>query len=546
MSRTRRTSGPWWQSPTSWIGLLIGAMMGCSAADSSTLRPTPTVSAEASGPHAPLDPLDATIAEHWHAAGVTPAAPANDTEFLRRVTLDLIGRIPTPDEVDRFMTSDDPRKRAALVDDLLARDAFAEHWADVLTQTLLGGAVQERRRLREGLHTWIEDELHEGRGWDEMTTTMLTASGDTSPPGAAAFMAVHGRKNQVEALTGQTARVFLGLQLQCAQCHDDPDDRFTQDQFYGLAAYYAQTRVRQTKVDGVRVPRIIDKRRGQMRMPTETDAPGDRSGPRVTPSFPALDVGPRPDETRRQTLARGVVGSPLFAKAAVNHAWAQLMGRGIVEPWDDLGALQGTEHPPLLEHLAADLVAHDHDLRHLLRQIVLSSAYQRSSQSEAEGAAARTQAFAQAAVRPMSTDQLLRSLLVATGLQDVQGRAFRREVQTRRQRISKEYALVFDDDEMASADTLRGNVPQALLLLNGELTNQGVAARAGAVARILRDHPEPSARLDALFVRVFGRPPSAERRAELLTFVDGRDHDPEAYEDLMHAMLVSSEFLTIH
>lgn len=529
---------------------MIGAVIGCSASDTSTRRPTPTVSAEAAGaradPHAELDPLDATIAEHWTAAGVTPAVLADDAEYLRRVTLDLIGRIPTPDEVDGFVSSDDPQKRAALVDDLLARDAFAEHWADVLTQTLLGGAVKERRGLREGLHTWIEDALHQRRGWDEITTAILTASGDTSPPGPAAFMAVHGRKNQVEALTGQTARVFLGLQLQCAQCHDDPDDRFTQAQFYGLAAYYARTRVRLSKVDGVRVPRLVDKPRGEMRMPTQTDAPGDRSGPRVAPSFPALDVDPRPDETRRQTLARGVVGSPLFAKAAVNHAWAQLMGRGIVDPWDDLGALQGTEHPPLLEHLAADLVAHDHDLRHLLRRIVLSSAYQRSSQSEPEGAATRTQAFAQAAVRPMSTAQLLRSLLVATGLHDVQGRAFRREVQTRRQRIYKEYALVFDDDEMASADTLRGNVPQALLLLNGELTNQGVAARAGAVARILRDHPEPSARLDALFTRVYGHPPSTERRTELLAFVKERDHDPDAYEDLMHAMLVSSEFLTIH
>ncbi len=530
--------------PIAWA--LVGILAGCSGSDASTQRPATDPSSSPAQDPASLDALDAAIAAHWQLAGVTPTEPADDAEYLRRVSLDLVGRIPSADEVQRFTADDRSDKRAALVDDLLARDEFADHWADVLAETLLGGAVQDRPRLRDGLHTWLQTQLHDGEGWDDITTQMLTAQGEVQLEGPAAFMVVHGRKNQVEALTGQTARVFLGLQLQCAQCHDDPDDRFTQEQFYGLAAYYARTRSRFKKVDGVRVPSIVDKPRGEMRMPTEQDAPGDRSGPRVAPAFPALAAELSDDESRRQTLARGIVDSPLFAKAAANHAWARMTGRGIVEPWDDLGGLEGAEHPALLEQLATELREHDHDLRWLLRRIALSSAYQRSSRGPSEGAVAREHAFAQAALRPMTSPQLLRSLLVATGLDDVQGRAFRREVQTRRNKLRKEYELVFDDDEMASTDAMSGNVPQALLLLNGELTNQGVAASHGALAQLLDEHTEPDARIDALFVRVYGRPATDSRRAELAAFLDQRGHAPAAYEDLMHAMLVSSEFLTVH
>ncbi|MCH9685525.1 MAG: DUF1549 and DUF1553 domain-containing protein, partial [Deltaproteobacteria bacterium] len=521
-----------------------GILAACSTPD----RPTdaPVSAPPAAVANTEQGPLDAAIAEHWRAAGVEPTATADDAEFLRRASLDLVGRIPTADEVQRFTADERPDKRAALVDDLLADDAWAEHWAEVLGDTLLGGAVQQRPAISQSLGTWIERQLAAGAGWDDMTTAMLTASGGADEANPAGFVVVHGRKNAVEALTGQTARVFLGLQLQCAQCHDDPDDRFTQQQFYGLAAYYARTRARQTKVDGVRVPRVVDKPRGEMRMPTEHDAPGDRSGARVAPAFPALVVTPRDDETRRQTMARGIVGSPLFAKAAANHAWARLMGRGVVEPWDDLGGLDLPEHPAILETLAEDFIAHDYDLRHLLRTIVMSRAYQRSSAGQTDGTAARERVFAQSALRPMSASQLLRSLLVATGLEDTTGRGFRRQVARRRQQLRKEYAQAFDDDEMAAADTFSGNVPQALLLLNGELTNQGVTATQGALAQLLASTPDPGDRIDALYLRVYGRPPSAERREALRRLVAERSDEPTVYQDLMHAMLASSEFVTIH
>ncbi|MCB9717846.1 MAG: DUF1549 domain-containing protein [Myxococcales bacterium] len=521
--------------------LLSAGLAACSGIDPRPEPPTTTEPAPAM-----VQGLDGVIAEHWAAAGVEPSEEADDAELQRRVTLDLIGRIPTPEEVERFAALDDLDPRRALVDELLASDEWAEHWAELLTETLLDGAAQDRPRVREGLQAWLREQLMAGAGWDELTTAMLTTDGEVELRGPAGFLLAHGRNGQVEALTGQTARVFMGLQLQCAQCHDDPDDRFTQAQFYGLAAYYTRTRARILRDDGAPTIRIVDKARGEMRMPTELDAPGDRSGPRVSPSFPTLALAGDEAGSRREQLARGIAGSRAFAKATVNHAWARLMGRGIVEPWDDLGGLAGDEHPALLEWLADDFVAHDYDLRHLLRTIVLSSAYQRSSRGAAEGSLERERAFAQAAVRPMSASQLMRSLLVATGLDDVTGRAFKRQVELRRQQVRRDFELAFDDDEPVTDAGSGGNLPQALLLLNGELTNQALLAPDGALAAILREHPRPEARIDALFLRVFGHAPSSERRAELVAFVSARGDRASAYEDLAHAMLMTSEFSTIH
>lgn len=529
--------------PRSLPWLLVASLAACSGAERDTASPGP---AAVVTPAVAEDPLERAIAEHWRAAGVEPVAEADDAEYLRRVSLDLVGRIPTADEAARFLADPRADKRARLVDGLLASDAFTEHWATLLGDTLLGGSTLERETLQAGLRAWLRGELQAGTGWDEITRALLTVEGEVALDGPAGFLVAHGRGRQIEALTGQTARVFLGLQVTCAQCHDDPDGRFTQREFYGLAAYYARTRGGLRKRDGERGAQIVDRRRGELRMPTAQDAPGERTGEPVLPGFPGLDAVPSPQETRREALARGIVSSPLFAKAAVGHAWSQLFGRGLVEPWDDLGAPQGTEHPPLLDWLAEDFVAHDHDLRHLLRRIALSSAYQRSSMGDPDGTAAREQAFAQAAVRPLRAAPLLRSLLVATGLEDVRGRVFARELDRRLRQVEREYATTFDDDEMAAAEAFTGNVPQALLLQNGELTNQGVAAASGALAGLLRDHAEPAARIDALWLRVYGRPPTPARRDEVLGFLDARAHDDAAYHDLVHAMLMTSEFSTNH
>ncbi len=533
------------------LGLFVVVVGACSpAADTGAKAPTATDTVAAT---APTTGFDAAMAQHWVEVGVEPVDAVDDATFLRRVTLDLWGRIPRPEEVTSFAADARPDKRARRVDAMLADRRWAEHWADSLTETLLGSAgARLDARPSAGLSPWLADALHEGRGWDAITSDLLTATGDVTE-GPATFVAVHGRKNRVEALTGQTARVFLGLSVQCAQCHDHPDDdRYTQRDFYGLAAAFAQTKARRAPAGAfadakARTFEVVDRPRGQMRMPRPDDGPGERTGPLVMPRFPGLELAPRDGETRRQALARAVVTSPLLDAAIVNRVWASLMSRGFVDPIDDLGAADDPRQPPPLRVLADEFADHGRDLRWLARRVVLSQAYQRASEGPADGADARRRAFAQFPVRPLTDDQLLASLLVATGVDSSTDRRLRLRVALGKPKLQKQFAFVFDDDEMAAGADVGGTVPQALLLLNGELTSHGVlAGRDTSLARILDAYDDPADRIDAMYVATLSRPPDDARRDQLQAFVAGRGDAPTAYEDLMHALLTSAEFATNH
>ena len=280
-------------------------------------------------------------------------------------------------------------------------------------------------------------------------------------------------------------------------------------------------------------------------MPTAEDAPGLRSGPRVAPKFLGRTISIKDDQSRREALADAIVESDLFAKAVVNRTWASLMGRGLVEPWDELGGENDPSHPPVLEYLAAGFVRSGYDHRALLETIVLSDAYQRSSAAlSPDENGTRVAAFAQAPVRPMSAEQLFRSLMMATGVENVRGRRFKRRVDQRKRQALREYQLTFADDEMGAADAFSESVPQALLLLNGALTVRGSSASLDGtrIDRILEANPSPSARIDSLFIAVYGRHPSPTEQTQFGDVL----RTPGDFEDLMHAMLLSSEFTTIH
>jgi len=513
---------------------------------------TPDRAATVARPHAAPGTLDAALEDHWRTAAVTPTPAADDAVFVRRLTLDLAGRIPTAEEVTSYVEDPRPDKRERRVDALLADEEFAAHWADVYTELLLGGATQLPGGIEQGTHAWLEQALAGDADWADMTTELLTVSGRVEPESPAGFIAVHGRKGRVEALTGTTARVFLGVSIECAQCHDHPlDDRYTQRDFYELAAYFAQTRPRVRKGgDMGREITIVDRRRGQMRMPTADDAPGTRTGPLVLPAFFGQTQADDPDQTRREALASSIVDSPLFAKAAVGRVWTQLFGRGVVDPWHDLGA-PDQAHPALLDHLADDFRDHDHDLRHLVRTIVLSRAYDRASADPSAEAttqtAARRQAFARFPVRPMTVHQLVRSLLVATGRRDDTIAQRERTVDKIVRQARKAHLVEHGDDEMLSADTFTGSVPQAMFLLGGPLTVRGASAGPrGTLRDIMDDHTSTAARLDALMLATVGRTATPEEQSRLGGYVDEHSRPQPAFEDVMHAVLLSSEFLSIH
>lgn len=543
----RRTSSTYALAVTLALGL-----PGCARRDaavpprandtvtSAERRPAPTQDAE----------LDRIVREGWQAAGIDPAPHVDDATYLRRISLDLTGRIPTAAQVASFESDRRSDKRRQWVDTLLASEGFAEHWADVYTELLLSGRTRERGRVTKDTRAWLKDAFADNVHYDAIATELLTAQGQFDAPGPYGFLISHGEKNNVEALTGKTAKVFLGITLECAQCHDHPsDERYRQEDFYALAAYFGRSRFRLKKDGGQRVPTITEKRRGEMHLPTASDGPRERSGPVIDPAFLSrkANVG---EGGRRTALARDIVASDLFAKTVVARTWQQLFGRGLVPRWDDLGGENDSAHPPALRHLAQRFTERDYDLQDLLRTLVLSDAYQRDSSSPTrtpEDTARAEALFAQHPVRSMNADQLFRSLLIATSADGTGGPLFRKNFEKRRDRALKEYRFVFSDDEMDSRDAFAGSVPRALLLLNGDLVRSGTADKKGtAIYDVLSRYEAPQARVDALYLRVYGRRPTPAQRDRLLAMLDAREHGSSAYEDVMHAMLLSSEFLTIH
>lgn len=498
---------------------------------------------------APVAPPAQSLEQAWEAmvraADVTPAPVVEDAAFVRRVTLDLWGRIPTAAAAQAFVADPSVDKRARLVERMVEAPEFARYQAQVLSDVLIGTALRgPAARAREPLEAYLEDAVAHGVGWDTVVKSLLNVNGTPTQPGQAAFVAVHGSKGGgAEELARAVASDLLGIQMQCAQCHDHPyDARWKQEDFHALAAYVATVKVRLDKDGPERSVRVVDRGRARQVMTTPK---GEKRT--VEPRFLGRLLLRQAGEGPRDVLARAVVESDLFAKAAVNRAWAQLFGRGLVHPWNDLGGEQDQGHPALLMQLARQFAEHGHDLRWLYRTLALTPAYQRSSAGGSPGTAAQ-RVFARAAVRPLSPRQLLNSLLLATGVEDL-ARLRRGDSAAEREltRLRRQYQFVFGDDEEGDVEAFDGNVPQALMLFNGELVRRGVRPHpASPLAELLgRTSGDPDALLTQLGWLCYTRPPTdAERTAwrELLRGQPLRDGS----EDLLHAMLASTEFTTNH
>jgi hypothetical protein len=322
-----------------------------------------------------------------------------------------------------------------------------------------------------------------------------------------------------------------------------------------------------TKLDKTVV--LIDAPRGEAKM----HRPHSEEEVVVAPRFLGAKVTELPYESRRATVARAIIASDLFAKAMVARTWAQLFGHGIVDPWDDLGGENDPRHPPLLRALAQDFVTSHYDVKRLLRTIVLSRAYGRSAVGGAGGQGdAIVRAFARTGVRPLAPEALVRSLAVATGAEGIARTRSpatypefcperpgpprhgpRRPQDTscpmdkRLDQAFREFQFAFGDDEMAEADRFDGSMPQALLLLNGELTNAGArAAPGGVLDQILTTHSDRDARLADMFLVVYSRPPSDDERQRLASYLRDQADRRAAYEDVFFALLTSTEAITNH
>jgi hypothetical protein len=345
------------------------------------------IDAWTNAPVAPVKPaeIDGLVLKELKATGVTPAPRTTDEQFLRRVTLDLTGELPLPADVTEFIADRDPNKRAKLIDKLLASDEFAQHWARYW-RDVISSKLTDRRglALSHSFELWMAEQLKKDMSWGQIARAMITATGearfdDDGKSGALFLMLSRPGADAANERAAEVSRLFLGIQIQCAQCHDHPSDVWKRQQFHELAGYFARLRERPLR-DGQRLTgfELVSAPAGEHRMPSKTDP---RQGTVTQPRF--LDGrAPREglsDVERRRSLADSVVSKQnyWFAGAYVNRVWGELMGQSFFTPVDDLGPQKEAVFQAVLTRLSAAFRATDYDMKGMFRTILNTETYQR-------------------------------------------------------------------------------------------------------------------------------------------------------------------------
>lgn len=465
-----------------------------------------------------------------------PHSPrTDDRTFARRVYLDLIGVLPDPAEVDAFVADRAADKRQRLVGRLFDRNEFADLWALKWGDLL---RIESRRLGPQGtaaFHSYIRDCVAKNTPLDVMARTMLLATGDGYAVGPANFSRV---PRDAREAAEHISRVLLGVRLQCANCHNHPLDRWTQDDYHGLAAVFARVdRSREVKL--VARGDVIHPRTGQPAVPR---IPGDRFiySPDVT--------------TWRDQFADWATSpaNPFFARVAVNRIWRELMGRGLVEPVDDLRATNPATHPELLDALAADLAAHRFDVRRTIRTIIASEAYQRSSRSVA-GNDADDRFHSKWLVRPLAPHVLVDAVVKVTGVPEKLG-DLPPETLAISLGDSRVPSTPLDllgrcprDAECSSSSVASGSLPLTLHTINGPWLNEKLTSPAGRLARMLQTNESNDAVIGDLFRVALSRHPTAVERDHWRSKLDASDdRRAERLQDFVWALLNSAEFTSNH
>ncbi|WP_439628358.1 DUF1549 and DUF1553 domain-containing protein [Gemmata sp.] len=497
--------------------------------------PSVACAAESADPAKLAAVIDSRLEAGWKKAGAKPAAVADDATFLRRASLDLVGRVPTVAETRAFLADASPDKRTKLVNRLIDSGGYTRHMATFWRRTMVPQAdTSEFARLADDFEAWVAVRVQENVPYDRVVRELLTLKATATPPRGAVspvsfFLA---SENKPENLAANATRSFLGVNLDCAQCHDHPFARWTRDQFWQTAAFFAPP---QNK-DGVAA-------RPELPVPNTKRVLGAELLDGTAPKWPAA-VAP---ETGRELLAAWLTGrdNPYFARNAVNRMWAQVYGTALVEPLDDLSGESGSTgpHADLLKELADAFVASGYDTKFLTRALVQTKAYQLSA-TLPEGGATDSRLFARMPVRGLTGEQLYDSLRTAAGLppeRDDTGRGLGLEAR-------KRFAAQFHVERAVTAER---SIVQALSLMNGRLTSELTDPAKNPTLAGAADAPflDTRGKVETLFLAVLGRKPTAKEADALVKYVDagGTEGDPRrALGDVFWALVNSTEFNTNH
>jgi hypothetical protein len=527
--------------------------------------------------------INDAIRQGWADHDLAPSKPATDGEWCRRVYLDIIGRVPTVEELKAYLSDRARDKRLRLVDRLLGEEyneQYAANWTNIWTNLLIGrtgGMDRQSLAERDGMREYLNEAMRYNKPYDQLTRELITATGSVNPGdedfnGATNFLADKMAENGVQA-TAKTAQIFLGVAVQCTQCHDHPFNENRQNQFWQLNAFFRQTRVeRERQGEGRQddYARVIDGdfqgeggdinkaeiyyelRNGKMKVAYPVFIDGTALATKYGDRGEDFgDSGDLENINRRAELAKLVLGSPEFERAFPNRMWAHFLGYGFTKPIDDIGPHNTPSHPQLLEGLGAAFRSSGFDLKKLMRWIVLCEPYSLSSQitsrnQDDDPALGAKPMFSRFYLRQMQAEELYESLLVATAADSTLSKEERDDM---RDRWLRQFNTAFGTDENDEATTFNGSIPQALTLMNGDLVRRATGNKEGSMLYRVASDPkmDNAEKIRYLYQAALSRLPTRQElniSNELLVARNG--NVGAALQDIWWALLNTNEFILNH
>lgn len=510
------------------------------------------------------DPLVQQINERirhvWQENEITPSAPADDAEWIRRVYLDVVGHIPPSAAVDEFIKSKDPAKRSQLVDKLLDDPDYVQNMTQVWRNLLIGRNPPDRTS-RIGMEKFLREAFARNRPWNEIVYDLLTAEGHYEENGAVNFVLAQLMGNPRAEdyhvqVTAEATRLFLGMQVQCTQCHNHPFNDWKQNQFWEFNSFFRQ--VRRNDVDK------FNPTTGQQEDDYSELVWTQFSGPVyfetrqslmqvAYPRYFDQDLDPQ-SQNRRTDFAKLMCHEDpgqQMAKAFVNRMWGHFFGYGFTRPVDDMGPHNAPSHPELLDRLADEFVKSGYDVKQLARWICNTEAYHLTSQFNDgnkvdDPSAGEVPLFSHMYVKTMTMEQLYDSLIVATNA-DRAGAGGYDAAQQRRDQMMQDFIRIFGGNEDDEPTLFSGSIPQALLMMNGQLVQEGVSGKQGSQLHALlaeNANAPDTIRINKLYAATLGRSATPGEINGLKKFMRG---DKLAfYQDLYWSLLNSNEFIVNH
>jgi hypothetical protein len=525
--------------------------------------PEPQVNHPQRDPLAIAAAIDRELDQRLSEAKVPASPRADDAEFLRRVCLDITGRIPTLDRATTFLASTDPEKRRKLIDDLLASREYGQHLGTLWRNLLAPRDLSSAKTQAETFTPWLEGHFNRNQGWDRIVYELLTAEGDVRGNPQTAFILANGENLQPQAnlLAASSARLFLGVQLQCAECHNHPFTSWKQADFWSTAAFFGRVRNvtkggpqgiteapptgGQVQQGGNKGESTVEIPPGAIRIPS---ASGKNAGQVVQARFldgtaPALDnEGPY-----RPRFAAWVIApqNPYFANALVNRMWAQFFGRGIVHPVDNFHADNPPAHPAVLKQLADEFRASEYDLKHLVRCLCNSQAYQRTSRP-LPGNENDTTLVSRMAVKPITPEVFYDSLAQVVNIDQALATAAPRPSSKGKQMPANPRdqfirAFTTQSDSSETGEFNHG-IPQFLRRMNTEAFNSG----SPLIARLVKYRATQEQVIESLYLATLSRRPTTNELRLMSDYLGKRSSPEQGYAGVLWILLNSGEFVLNH